>query len=213
VEAVQIVLIFHMTRRNLCRLIPRMEPEADADRVSDEVLLRRFSRDRDPAAIELLVRRHSSTVWTACRRVVANGSDAEDAFQATFLVLIQKAATVRGSSVGGFLHRVAVNASLKLRVRSARTPTATTSQLQELPAHSAEDDEWCSLVHEELALLPERYRLPLVLCDLESHSHAEAAKVLGWPIGSVSGRLSRARTLLRKRLVRRGFTGSPFCYL
>jgi RNA polymerase sigma factor (sigma-70 family) len=176
------------------------------DHVSDGDLLRRFAQERDPAAFELLVRRHADAVWTACRGVLGSETDAEDAFQATFLVLAQKAETVRGKSVGGWLHRVAVNAALKLRERSTRVAIATAEQLNALPAPAPDDSgtDLSALIQEELANLPERYRLPVVLCELEGLTHAEAAKVLGWPIGSVSSRLSRARTRLRDQLARRG---------
>jgi len=195
-----------MPRRFFFDLLSSINSTEDSDYVPDGELLRRFKRGRDSAAFELLVRRHAHTVWTACRRVLNSGTDAEDAFQATFLVLIQRAGIVRGASVGGFLHRVAVNAALKLREKSTRVPVATPEQLEELSARSGASADNCAVVHEELACLPERYRLPVVLCELEGHSHAEAAKVLGWPVGSVSGRLSRARVLLRERLARRGVT-------
>lgn len=193
-----------MPHRFLFRFLNVSVPIGDP--VPDIELLRRFTQDRDSAALELLVRRHSSAVWSACRRVLTCEADAEDAFQATFLVLARKAGAIRGSCVGGWLHRVAVNTALKLRERSARFVVASTERLADFPALTPGEHDWelQSIVQEELARLPERYRLPVVLCELEGHSHAEVAKLLGWPIGSVSGRLSRARTILQNRLTRRG---------
>jgi RNA polymerase sigma factor (sigma-70 family) len=193
-----------MHRRYFFRLLSSAASVGDL--VSDGVLLRRFAQEQDTPAFELLVRRHADAVWTACRGVLASEADAEDAFQATFLVLARKARTVRREHIGGWLHRVAVNAALKLRARSARVVIATSEQLDALPAPESGDPDadLSALVQEELAGLPERYRLPVVLCALEGHTHDEAAKALGWPVGTVSSRLSRARTLLRERLARRG---------
>jgi RNA polymerase sigma factor (sigma-70 family) len=194
-----------MSRRFLFRLFAAAAPAGD--HVSDRELLQRFVSARDSAAFELLVRRHADAVWAAGLRVVGNEADADDVFQAAFLALARKAGSVRESCVGGWLHRVAVNAALKLK--SGRTPTVREGV--DLEAHpvadapgSPEQDELAAVVHQELARLPERYRLPVVLCDLEGQTHAEAAKALGWPVGSVSGRLSRARDILRDRLTRRG---------
>ncbi len=174
------------------------------DHVSDADLLRRYARDRDPAAFELLVRRHADAVWTACRRVLRSDADAEDAFQATFLVLARKAGGVRGACVGGWLYRVAVNAALKLRERTARLPSVGREDLTDVPAAPPADPDLAAAVQEEVARLPDRYRLPVVLCDLEGHTRAEAAAMLNWPVGSLSSRLSRARDVLRARLARRG---------
>ncbi|HEX4613969.1 MAG TPA: sigma factor, partial [Urbifossiella sp.] len=99
-----------MPRRFFFRLLSSAVTTADP--VPDRDLLRRFAREQDPAAFELLVRRHADAVWAACRGVLRSEPDAEDAFQATFLVLVRKAGAVRGDRVGGWLHRVAVNAAL-----------------------------------------------------------------------------------------------------
>jgi RNA polymerase sigma factor (sigma-70 family) len=175
-----------------------------ADHVPDADLLRRFAATRDAAAFELLVRRHADAVWAAAYRVLRHHADAEDAFQAAFLVLARKAGSVRGPSAGGWLHRVAVNAALKLRASRACQRPGDTPDPAVNTAGSPESDELAAVVRQELARLPDRYRLPVVLCDLEGHTHADAAKALGWPVGSVSGRLSRAHALLRDRLARRG---------
>lgn len=174
------------------------------DRIPDAELLRQFTQDRNAAAFELLVRRHADTVWTPCRRLLRSEADAEDAFQATFLILARKAGAIRGTCVGGWLHRVAVRAALKLRARNARDPAATSEHLSTVPTPGAPDPDISGIVQEELAQLPDRYRLPVVLCDLEGRTYAEAAATLRCPVGTVAGRLSRARVILRDRLVRRG---------
>lgn len=174
---------------------------APAEGVSDADLLRRFAAVRDEAAIEVLVRRHADLVWKVCRGVLRQEADAEDAFQATFLALARKAGSVRDECAAGWLHRVALHAALKLRARASRHPA---SELPDVPAPATPDPTLAVAVHEELGRLGDRYRLPVLLCDLEGHTHAEAAKVLGWPVGNVSGRLSRGRDYLRQRLERRG---------
>lgn len=191
-----------MSRRFLFRLFAAMTPAGD--HVSDRELLRRFVAAQDSAAFELIVRRHADAVWAAGLRIVKNEADAEDIFQAAFLALVRKAGSVRHACVGGWLHRVAVNAALKRK--AGRTPIGMTltSHVAADALDPTEQAETSSIVHQELARLPDCYRLPVVLCDLEGQTHAEAAKVLGWPIGSVSGRLSRAHAILRDRLTRRG---------
>ena len=197
-----------MPRRLLFRLLASV-PSA-TDHVPDAELLRRFATSNDPAAFELIVRRHADAVWAACRRLLRSDADAEDAFQATFLALIRKARSIRTPSAGGWLHQVAVHASLKLRERIAHTSLVEPKQLIGVPspARDEPDADRAAVVHEELARLPERERLPVVLCDLEGLSHADAAQALGWPVGTVSGRLSRARAKLRDRLARRGLAPS-----
>jgi RNA polymerase sigma factor (sigma-70 family) len=191
-----------MPRRLFFRLLAAAAPPGD--HVPDAELLRRFASARDPAAFELLVRRHADAVWAAGLRVVGNRADAEDVFQTAFLVLARKAGAVRGPCAGGWLYRVAVNAALKLKAsRERQRPEADLAPVARAPG-SPDAAEVAAVVHEELARLPDRYRLPVVLCDLEGHTHAEAARALGWPVGSVSGRLSRAHALLRDRLARRG---------
>jgi RNA polymerase sigma factor (sigma-70 family) len=176
--------------------------------VTDANLARRFIDCRDETAFELLVRRHAETVWSVCLRMLPRDQhSAEDAFQATFLALARKAGTIRGSSFGGWLYRVAVHAASRARERAG--PARPQAEFDP-PAPLVEPDraELCVVVHEELAGLKEKYRLPVVLCDLSGLTHAEAAARLGWPVGTVSGRLSLARTQLRERLRRRGVVAS-----
>jgi RNA polymerase sigma factor (sigma-70 family) len=187
--------------------------------VTDAELLRRYAATRDEAAFELLVRRHASAVWAACRRILsADAHAAEDAFQAAFLALAKRPGAIRTGCVAGWLYRVAVNAALKLRRSSGfaslprergeafarRTPPPAHAGGSPDPADLTASAETASVIQEELARLAEAYRLPVVLCDLSGLTHTEAAAQLGWPVGTVSGRLVRAREQLRRRLERRG---------
>ncbi|MFO0967707.1 MAG: sigma-70 family RNA polymerase sigma factor [Gemmataceae bacterium] len=178
----------------------------DADG-SDRQLLERFSAG-DQEAFALLVQRHGGLVLNVCRRLLRNEQDAEDAFQATFLVLARKAAkTSWEQSIVGWLHEVAWRSAAELRGRRAR------QALREAPLAAAPDvaapeeagpSEFSCLVDEELRRLPDKYRVPLALCYLEGRSRDAAAELLGWSEGSVKGRLERGRELLRRRLERRG---------
>ena len=183
--------------------------EHDAASHSDGQLLRLFLNQRDEAAFAALVRRHGPMVLGVCRRVLRNVADADDAFQATFLVLVRKAAALRSRAVlGDWLHGVARHTALKARAanvrRSAKEQTMSRPEAQGEKAR----DDWLPYLDEELSCLPEKYRLPIVLCDLEGRTRQEAAKHLGWPEGTVAGRLARGRSTLSKRLLRRGLTFS-----
>jgi RNA polymerase sigma factor (sigma-70 family) len=175
---------------------------------SDVELLGEFVSGRDQAAFEALVRRHGPMVWGVCRRVLPNEADAEDAFQATFLVLVRKAGSITARAlVGSWLYRVAYHTALKARAMS-HTRRAKERQAADRPRPGAPDrDDWQqtqALLDEELSRLPEKYQAVLVLCDLEDKSRKEAARQLGVPEGTVAGRLARARALLAGRLARRG---------
>ena len=182
---------------------------AAADPTPDPDLLARFAADRDPAAFELLVRRHADLVWRVCRGVLPGDHHAaEDAFQATFLTLARKAGAVRGSAAG-WLFRVARNAALKARAKAARHPRPLTA---DVPSQGAADPgvtaEVSAAVAEEVDRLPARFPDPVVLCLLQGLTQAEAAARLGWPVGTLASRLSRARDRLRGRLERRGVAGA-----
>jgi RNA polymerase sigma factor (sigma-70 family) len=147
-------------------------------------------------------------VWGVCQRLVAHRQDAEDCFQATFLVLCRKAGSIgRSKLLANWLFGVARRAALNARARRARRARheVLCAQLPEVPAAAPIPwDDALSVLDEELARLPSKYRVPLLLCGLEGMTHAQAGKSLGWPVGTVAGRLSRGREMLRMRLLRRG---------
>jgi RNA polymerase sigma factor (sigma-70 family) len=159
------------------------------------------------AAFAALVARHGPMVLGVCRRALADPNDIEDAFQATFLVLVRRARSVRvGDSLGRWLYGVARRVAAKAQARSKRAQVRSLPLGLEPVASEPQADriELLAALDEEVSRLPENYRAPVILCDLEGLTHAEAAARLRWPVGTVSGRLSRARDLLKKRLVRRG---------
>jgi RNA polymerase sigma factor (sigma-70 family) len=177
---------------------------------SDEQLLEQFVTQRDEAAFAVLLRRHAPLVWGVCQRLLAHRQDAEDAFQVTFLVLARKAAALgRRKLLANWLFGVARRAALNMRALRARRGQHERS-CGDLPDVQTTDetpwDDIRAVLDEELARMPAKYRLPLLLCGLEGLTHAEAGEYLGWPTGTVAGRLSRGRELLRTRLLRRGVT-------
>jgi RNA polymerase sigma factor (sigma-70 family) len=193
-------------------LLRRLRHAADPDgeaALSDAQLLERFVARRDEAAFELLVWRHGTMVLNLCRRLLRQEHDAEDAFQATFLILARKAASIgKRESCASWLYkvayRVALNARSGLAARAARERPCP----PDLPAAEAPDDlAWRDLrplLDEEVRRLPEKYRTAFVLCCLQGRSHAEAAQELGCAPGTVLSRLARARERLRQQLLRRG---------
>ena len=176
----------------------------------DEELLEQFVARRDEAAFATLIRRYGPMVWGVCQRLLAHRQDAEDAVQATFLVLACKAASIRRRDhLANWLFGVARRAALNLRAK--RTRRRRQEQLRADPPDVPRNcetlwDDVRAVLDEELAQMPDKYRLPLLLCGLEGMTYTEAALYLGWPTGTVAGRLSRARELLRARLCRRGVT-------
>jgi RNA polymerase sigma factor (sigma-70 family) len=171
---------------------------------TDGQLLEQFLARHDEAAFAALVRRHGPMVLGVCRRVLGNAADAEDAFQATFLVLLRRAPSLVGRAVlGAWLHGVALRTALKARVDCARRRAREQAGAKPEAAAPAVRNDWLPLLDEELGRLPEKYRLPVVLCDLEGRTRQEAAGLLACPEGTVAGRLARGRAMLAKRLLRR----------
>jgi RNA polymerase sigma factor (sigma-70 family) len=183
-----------------------------ADGVADRQLLEAFVAGRQEAAFTALMRRHGAMVFGVCRRVLSDWHDAEDAFQATFLILARQAGSIRRrESVASWLYGVAYRVALKARTTAARRrrherqrPIAPVAQV----GAAAGLEELRRVLDEELARLPEKYRAPLVLCYLEGKARDEAAGQLGWSAGALKGRLERGRELLRRRLERRGLAFS-----
>jgi RNA polymerase sigma factor (sigma-70 family) len=180
----------------------------DREKLSDGQLLEFFLRDREEAAFETLVRRHGPMVLGVCRRVLGHSHDAEDAFQAAFLVLVRKAASIRPRElVGNWLYGVACRTARKAKTLALRRQ-AREKQVSDMPAREANEPELWSdlrpLLDQELQRLSDNYRAAVVLCDLEGKSRRQAARQLGWPEGTLSSRLMRGRKILARRLTRRG---------
>ncbi len=203
----------------LMQQIGRLFLEGTSIGSSEGELLDRFVKARDEAAFEALVARHGPMVLGVCRQLLRDPNDVDDAFQATFLVLVRKAATLRRCDLlGNWLYGVAYRVAMRARSQAARRmgrfgssaeieKLAASEDLQgseSTPAASLAAREREPWVHQEVSYLPEKYRTPIVLCYFEGLTHDEAASRLGCPLGTVKGRLSRARDLLRRRLIRRG---------
>jgi RNA polymerase sigma factor (sigma-70 family) len=204
-----------MARPETERLIQHIRRLAGGDAAagaSDAELLRLFLGESDEAAFTALVRRHGAMVWQVCISALGQREDAEDVFQATFLVLARKAGSVRKpESLACWLHGVAWRLARKVRGRNLRRRTSAGAALDRVPARPMEDLTWRELrqvLHEELGRLPEKNRLPILLCHLEGRTQDEAARALGWSLGRLRGRLLRGRELLRGRLARRGLAPS-----
>jgi RNA polymerase sigma factor (sigma-70 family) len=177
--------------------------------LTDGQLLERFLAGRDEASVEVLVRRYGPLVLGVCRRVLHNAHAAEDAFQATFLVLTRKAPSLdRGRPLGSWLYTVAYRLALRARANELRRQRCEERAARARPAADARGAAPSSLaaaLEEELHRLPERHRTPLVLCYLQGATNDQAAEILGCPRGSMAARLARARERLRECLARRGF--------
>jgi RNA polymerase sigma factor (sigma-70 family) len=200
---------------NLLRCIRRLVAPSGPTEASDAALLGHFLAGRDDRAFAALVDRHAELVFQVCWRVLGDVQDAEDAFQATFLVLARKAASVRPrEALPAWLHGVARRVSLKARTGRARRPHAGTPPAAHPvdphpdPLARLSARELLAIVDEEVQRLPEVYRLPVILCCLEGRTQEEAARQLGWTPGSVKGRLERGRARLQQRLARRGLIPS-----
>src|SRR5688572_21954638 len=189
-------------------LVDSAEPPEPAD----GQLLTAFLARHDKAAFETLVHRHGPLVFGVCRRMLGNAEDAADAFQAVFLVLVRKAASIRRpQALRTWLYHTAVRTSLKARTIRGRRMVRekamdTMPETAATPQVASEED--LALLDEELRALPQKYQLPVILCELEGRTRKDAAKILQLPEGTVSSRLATARQRLASRLRRRGVTVS-----
>jgi RNA polymerase sigma factor (sigma-70 family) len=171
---------------------------------TDRQLLHRFAIQHEEAAFEMLVERHGQAILGLCRRTLRHEHDAEDVFQATFLTLARKASSIRKpESLGCWLYGVASRLALKVRASGAKRKTVS---IVGEPVEPSAGPELCAALDEELTRLAWRYQAPIVLCYLEGKTRDEAARQLGWSLGTLKLRLSQGRKILRERLTRRGLT-------
>lgn len=199
-------VIYHLRRAALLQ---------DGAGMSDGQLLEEYIRRREEAALAALVRRHGPMIWGVCRRVLHNYHDAEDAFQATFLVFVRKAASIDPPELlANWLYGVAHQTALKARATIAKR-RARERQVREMPEPAVTEKELWSdlqpLLDQALSALPDKYRVAIVLCDLEGKTRKEAARQLGIPDGTLAAQLARGRKMLAVRLARHGLivcTGS-----
>jgi RNA polymerase sigma factor (sigma-70 family) len=200
-----------MSKRTIRLVLRRLGSAAAGPGVAaltDRQLLERCVAVRDDDAFEELMRRHGPMVFAVCRRLLPSRQDAEDAFQATFLVLARKAAAVRPpEKVGSWLYGVAYRAAMRVRTAAARRG-AREKTVSKLPEPATVDaglwQDLLPVLDQELSRLPDKYRLPLVLCELEGKTRKQAAQQLGWPEGTVAGRLAQARAMLARKLRKLG---------
>jgi RNA polymerase sigma factor (sigma-70 family) len=172
---------------------------------TDGQLLEQFLAEQDDNAFATLMARHGPMVLGVCSRILGRGADADDAFQAAFLVLLRRADSLRARlAVGDWLHGVARRTALNAKRLSERRRVKERSAARPAAQPDNKRDDRVALVGEELNRLPEKYRLPVVLCDLEGRTRQEAAQRLGWPEGTVAGRLARGRAMLARYLIHRG---------
>lgn len=175
---------------------------------TDAQLLESFVSRHDEAALEALVRRHAPMVWRVCLRILRNHHDAEDAFQATFLVFVRKATSISPRArVGNWLYGVAHQTALNARGSRAKRQVRERKAADMPEPMRREQELWNDLqpvLDQELSLLPDKYRTVIVLCDLEGQTKRAVAQQLGLPEGTVASRVARARTLLAKRLAAKG---------
>ena len=207
------------SRGSLLGSVQRLFEDGTVVGAGEVQLLQRFVAHRDEAAFETIMRSHGPMVLGVCRRVLHDPHDAEDAFQATFLILARKAGTIRDREVlGSWLFGVAYRVAYRARIVANRSRRQVRTGLEEMPAAGAIDTierrELRSALDEEINRLPEHHRAPIVLHYLEGRTHAEIAEQLLCPVGTVHSRLTRARERLRDRLTRRGLDpGLPWASL
>ena len=175
--------------------------------LSDTRLLEQFAANRDEAAFDCLMTRHGPLVWSVCRSILSDPHDVEDAFQASFLILVRKARSLRvRDSLCGWLYRVSYRVAQEARVQRDRRRVrerAIVDRVATVGETERVRDELLGILSHEINRLPEKYRLPIVLCELEGLTRKEAAGQLDWPPGTVATRLARGQDLLRQRMRRR----------
>jgi RNA polymerase sigma factor (sigma-70 family) len=204
---------FGSSRRDVLRLFEG----GSVAGLGDGELLERFAVARDEAAFDALVAKLGPMVLGVCRRMLSDPHDVDDAFQATFLVLVRRASSIRDRDlVGPWLHGVATKVARRARAesirRSSRERVAVVAEVREESIERESDwPELRAMIDEEIERLPENHRRPVILCDVEGLTREEAALQLGWSLNMVRGRLERARSRLRGRLTRRGL--APSCGL
>jgi RNA polymerase sigma factor (sigma-70 family) len=199
-------------RTTVGRELERLLRDGTRPPLGDARLLDRYLVDRDESAFETLVDRHGPMVLSLCRRCLRDPRDVEDAFQATFLVLVRKGAGLRdktslSSWLYGVAYRVAARARADVLKRRAREGESE-GLMQAVARPTVQCDDTWEAIDTELSRLPEKYRAPLILCYLEGRTHEQAAAELGWPVGTVRSRMAKARALLEPRLTRRGLDAS-----
>jgi RNA polymerase sigma factor (sigma-70 family) len=180
--------------------------------MTDEELLDRFITANDEDAFRLLVEKHRPMVQAVCKRILRNVHDVDDAFQNTCVSLALRAKTIqRGNCLGPWLHRVAIRTATKIRTDSTKRRARERATVTYARSATANLLDFSSnrLVRDEVSRLPDCYRLPLELCYLQGKSNGEAALQLRCPVGTIKGRLWRARQTLRERLARRGLGFQP----
>jgi RNA polymerase sigma factor (sigma-70 family) len=176
----------------------------------DGELIDKFVDSKDPSAFELLVWRHGILVWSVCRRILWHEQDAEDAFQAVFIVLAKKASSVQNrQGLAAWLHRVSVRIAYRLRAKQSKDRLiSNVDDPESLPSRFPSSDlhDLVPIIDEEIDRLQEPYRTAFVLCHLQGFTNEEAARKIGCPKGTILSRLSRARDRLQQRLSKRGIT-------
>jgi RNA polymerase sigma factor (sigma-70 family) len=194
--------------RAVLRYVRGMNPPGSTEESSDRALIERFARSRDEAAFAILVRRHGTLVMNACRRELGNDDDAEDAFQATFLVLARKAGRVAWrASIGSWLHDTACRIARKLRCSESRRCARERDAVRSSESSKSTATDWkelCDLLDDELRRLPAPERAALIACYLEGQTQDEAALQLGLSLRTLQRHVARGRERLRARFARRG---------
>jgi RNA polymerase sigma factor (sigma-70 family) len=204
----RIAIMSSVQTNTLLRHVRKIAANHHGGEMPDRELLELFLARHDEKAYTALLRRHGPMVMAVCRSIVGDWHLAEDAFQATFLLLAKKALSIRKrEAVGSWLHGVARHVAMKARSTAAKHKVSDENTERSQASDPTLDmslRELQAVLHEELERLPTKYRAPVVLCYLEGRTHEQAALQLGWTAGTVRGRVNRGRELLRGRLTRRG---------